>query len=241
MGNLAQTWPNLSPGFVPFNCPSARPCICYNRRMPGSSTDLLVSVDQILYGQTGARNQVKLIKKDDRLLGVADNPYPSNFVPGETWFPEAIVDNAVTKLKSHTVVPDHSKVVGDLQAALPNWHWGEAARPWETGRDQLHVLVIERLPSWSKPKKQNGVSSTRYGQHLGIGIYVYDPERDRWYQRAMHGRSFAAAHRLPLKTVKTATAKMRSLREQIVTNSFNVAEDMPEGYPLALSRLNDRI
>jgi len=198
----------------------------------------------ILYGATPPRGQAidDIGSRDDLAEGVVINPYPKAFVKGYQWFPEAIADRGVRQLlPSERVTISGDKVLYDLRQSI-----GDRRIPAHTGTElvwpngePLHALMIEKLPEWKKPHNKDGQNiGTRYGQHLGIGVYVYDSARERWYQRCLHGRSVAAASARPLKTHQTANKKREQLAAAINNGNWRAEEKMYYGYPSQLAKAN---
>ena len=107
--------------------------------------------------------------------------------------------------------------------------------------EPLHALVVQQLPDWVKPHTQQKKLVARYGEHLGIGIYVYDQAAGIWYKRVLHGRSVCAAVRFPLKTAKTACKKRQALAATISAGGFKVGARVTNGYPPALTRADAQL
>ena len=112
-----------------------------------------------------------------------------------------------------------------------------------TGPDKpLQAVTIERLPPWAKDHRQDGEDvGRRYGDHLGVGVYVWDGETESWYRRARHGRGMCTAASMPFKRVETAGKLVTKLERQLLDGSYSAAREARNGYSKRLLRLNQRL
>jgi len=199
--------------------------------MPGSGSD------NVLYGETPPRLKQRNFVP---LEGVVPNPYPDGLVTGGSWFPTAIVDNAVPELLPHSELNEDAAAVAlaALQTQIPAALSSEAVRPDDM---PLHAIIIEPLPAWAEPRKVHEEYFVSYGEHLGIGIYAYDLENACWYQRAMHGGFGTAGALHPFKKRKTASKQADKLKQELLSGSYKALDFLYQDYPVELYRLNERL
>lgn len=188
--------------------------------------------------QAGSRQRHPAVSdgSDGSSFGVIHEEYPRSYQAGHQFFSRCILDVGVEELAPWNAKTGRTSSEDATQALLADV--GSMVVP-SSGvatcippNGPLHALIIEHVPAWDKARKHNGgAADNKYGDHLGVGIYVYDQERDTWYKRVLHGRSTCGAVRFPLKRMKTAVTKRCQLQSSIETGEFSVAANVSDGYP----------
>jgi hypothetical protein len=158
--------------------------------------------------------------------GVLPNRYPIGLAPGGPWFDVAITDYGAAQLVSAEAPVELVKLLDLLPGAQP---YRSAARLVAGSR--THAVTIERLPDWKRLRKgwSEAQPAYRYHDHLGVGVYIYDGLRQRWYQRALHGRGRYAAPIRPYADQVKAARKRDRLVTLIASGQYAAEQLVEEG------------
>jgi hypothetical protein len=99
--------------------------------------------------------------------------------------------------------------------------WTHLIAPDQT----LRVLVVEEMPAWKKPHQGH----FRYGAHLGINHYIFNPDSRSWYLLAWHGRGRASARYKPYARAIQASQRMADIGEQIESGAYLSSRKLVNG------------